>query len=264
MASHDPHEAPGMPAWLRGALFVASAAAAAAALRVTWDHPLFGVALLAAIAVYAGMRWRSHTRLVRMLREGDVHSVLGHWAGSMESTPHAETIAPLMTATAFAAFGRIDDARRALADAARGPAWDAALEHRLFLDVMLSTFEGDSSHARVQLARLTNLPVLSDGAVKKRVLELRKAVAALVRAFDHRPEPGDLVTLENAAEQSPLVHWAMRYAAAIVAIDEGRRDKARLLIEGAPRWPEESAFRSFHEELVGALGGAPASGEQTS
>jgi hypothetical protein len=85
------------------------------------------------------------------------------------------------------------------------------------------------------------------------VLQLREAVGALVRAFDHRAEPGDLSTLESAADQSPLVHWAMRYAAAIVAIDEGQKDRARTLLEGAPRWPEESAFRSFHEELVSAL-----------
>ena len=255
MASHDPHEQRESPGWLRIGLFLSSAAAAAAALHITWDHPLFGVALLAGLGVYLGLRWWSKTRLVRMLREGDVHRVLGHWAGSMESTPHAETIAPLMTATAFAAFGRIEDARRALADAARGPAWDAALEHRLFLDVLLSTFEGDSSNARIQLARLSTLPVQSGGAVKKRVLQLREAVGALVRAFDHRAEPGDLSTLESAAEQSPLVHWAMRYAAAIVAVDEGQKDKARALLEGAPRWPEESAFRSFHEELSSALGG---------
>jgi hypothetical protein len=111
MASHDPQEERPAPGWMRIGLFVSSAAAAAAALRITWDYPLFGVAILAGLGVYVGLRWWSKTRLVRMLREGDVHRVLGHWAGSMESTPHAETIAPLMTATAFAAFGRIEDAR---------------------------------------------------------------------------------------------------------------------------------------------------------
>ena len=41
----------------------------------------------------------------------------------------------------------------------------------------------------------------------------------------------------------------MRYAAAIVAIDEGKPEHARMLISAAPRWPDESAFRSFHDEI---------------
>jgi hypothetical protein len=243
--------------WWRAILFVASAGLAAALLRLAWAKPMVGVAM-AAGALILGLvvlwRWWTHTRLVRMLRRGDVHRVIAHWSDAMDSIPHADTMAPLLTATAFAAFGRISDARRALEAAARGPAWDAALEHRLFLDALLSTFEGDADRARVQVAQLNALPSPSRRDLRDRVTGLREAISALVRAFEHCAAPGDLAKLEAASETSPLVHWAMRYGAAIVAIDAGDLTKARALIQGAPSWPEESAFRSFHHEIVGALG----------
>ena len=45
----------------------------------------------------------------------------------------------------------------------------------------------------------------------------------------------------------------MRYAAAVIAVDAGDRVRARELIEGAPEWPKESAFRAFDEELRAQL-----------
>jgi hypothetical protein len=48
----------------------------------------------------------------------------------------------------------------------------------------------------------------------------------------------------------------MRYASAVIAIDEGNGEKARALLVGAPDWPSESAFRTFHEEIA-AHAGAP-------
>jgi hypothetical protein len=67
--------------------------------------------------------------------------------------------------------------------------------------------------------------------------------------------PTDMRLLERASRASPLVHWAMRYAAAVVAIDHGQVAQARKLLEAAPRWPEGSAFRSFHSELSGIVDG---------
>jgi hypothetical protein len=46
------------------------------------------------------------------------------------------------------------------------------------------------------------------------------------------------------------VFWAMRYAAAVVAIDRGDTGKATRLVAGAPPWPEESIFRTFHLEIA--------------
>ncbi|NUP07867.1 MAG: hypothetical protein HOW73_17605 [Polyangiaceae bacterium] len=239
---------------LRAAIFVLSAALFGAFLHAAWDRPYLLVPFAVIGVGFGVFRWWSHRRLVRMLRRGDVGEIIAHWSQSFDRIPHAETMAPLMTATAFAAYGRVDDARRALACAARGPAWDAALEHRLFLDVILSTFEGEGDHAAQQASKLNALPMPDRRDVQERVGTLRQAASALVRAFQHRAQPGDLTRLEAASENSPLVHWAMRYAAAIVAIDAGERDKARALIDGAPRWPTESAFRNFHDEITGLLG----------
>ena len=41
----------------------------------------------------------------------------------------------------------------------------------------------------------------------------------------------------------------MRYAAAVACIDSGKQSDARKLLEGAPEWPEASAFQAFHSEL---------------
>lgn len=234
-------------------MFVASAALFGALLHASWERPWLLLPVAAVALTLVVSRWWSHRRLVKMLRRGDVAEIIAHWARSFERIPHAETMAPLMTATAFAAYGRVNDARRALAAAARGPAWEAALEHRLFLDVILSTFEGNADAAQRRVAELAALPMPARGETRDRIDSLRKALGALVRAFQHRAEPEDLRRLETASETSPLIHWVMRYAAAIVAIDSGERDKARALIEGAPRWPNESAFRAFHDELNDVL-----------
>lgn len=238
---------------LRGVLFVASAALFAVLLHFGWQRPYLFIPVGILMIAFFALRWWSRRRFVSMLRRGDVSEIISHWAQSVDRIPHPETMAPLMTATAFAAYGRVEDARRAMAAAARGPAWDAAIEHRLFLDTILSTFEGDSEHARQQADKLSSLPMPNPKAARERVGALRQAVCALVRAFQHRAEPEDIGRLEAASERSPLVHWAMRYAAAIIAVDRGEELKARALIEGAPTWPAESAFRSFHDEISNRL-----------
>lgn len=242
---------------LRGVLFVLSAIAFAGVVKLLLGWSLVGGPLVLA-ALGGGFllwRWRRRTRLVRMLRRGEVNDLISSWTDRVEALPHSDTLAPLLTATAFAAYGRVEDAQRALRGAARGPAWEAALEHRLFLEVLLSTFEGETDAALASSARLSALPLPKPAHLRTRVENLREAVAALARAFVHRARPGDLERLERASEASPLVHWAMLYAAAIVAIDEGKLDHARALIAPAPRWPSESAFRSFHDQIEAHLAG---------
>ena len=72
----------------------------------------------------------------------------------------------------------------------------------------------------------------------------------MARAFAHTSVEGDRRVLSRAAAASPLVHWAMRYAGAVVAIDERRRDEAKSLLAGAPEWPAESAFHEYQKELL--------------
>ncbi len=205
------------------------------------------------VASVVAYRWHRRTKLVRMLRRGEVNEIISEWSDRFDALPHGETLAPLLTATAFAAYGRVDDARRALAHAARGPAWDAAIEHRLFLEVILNTFEGQGDAALSSSARLSTLPIPEARHLRDRVTSMREDSAALARAFAHRSRPGDLDRLERASEASPLVFWAMRYAAAVVAIDEGDLARAADLVAGAPNWPEISAFRAFHDEIEGEI-----------
>jgi hypothetical protein len=237
--------------WLQAALFVASAAAAAAVLHLAWARPVFTAALLGGAMAFLASRWLARRRLRKVLLSGDVRSVLERWSPSLERIPHPATMGPLMTATAFAAYGWVEKARAALATAERGPAWDAALEHRLFLDALLLTFEGDRDGALERASRLERLPLPPAGpALRDRVQMLRFAVGALARAFAHQSQPGDAELLVRASETSPLVFWAMRYAAAVVAIDRRDWTRASELLTGAPAWPAESTFRAFHDEIL--------------
>ncbi len=159
-------------------------------------------------------------------------------------------MAPLITATALAAHGLGERARRALTLARRGPAWEAALEQRLVLDTLLSVFDGEPEKGIESAAALERLPLPSSPFLRSRVASLRSAMGAFARAFAHRSSRGDLVTLKSAARQNPLVYWAMRYAAAVVSIDGGEPREAARLLAGAPRWPRDSAFAAFHEEIA--------------
>jgi hypothetical protein len=193
-------------------------------------------------------------RIRRLLESGDVHRVLRAWQRTMDRVPHPETMAPLMIATAYASHGWLEAARTALAHAVKGPAWDAAREQRLFIEALLSTFEGENQVAMQKAHELEQLPLpTSRPLMRRRVTQLRAGVAALVRAFGHQSDAADDKVLARAAVISPLVHWPMRYAEAIVAIDHGEQARARKLIQAAPEWPTQSAFASFHAELMGKL-----------
>jgi hypothetical protein len=79
---------------------------------------------------------------------------------------------------------------------------------------------------------------------------LRRGLAAMARAFAHTSRDDDARVLSRAASASPLVHWAMRYAGAIVALDTGHPSAVPALLAGAPAWPAESAFHEYHQELL--------------
>ena len=68
-------------------------------------------------------------------------------------------MAPLVAATALMSNGMTERARTALSRAQRGPAWEAALEHRLFVEVLADAFEGDRDRALQNAERLALLPL---------------------------------------------------------------------------------------------------------
>ncbi len=206
-----------------------------------------------ALVVFAVLAppWLLRRRTRRLLQSGDVRRVLGAWQITFERVAHPETMAPLLAATAYAAYGWLEAAHTALARSAKGPVWDAAIEQRLFVETLLDSFEGERERAVAKAEALCALPYPSSAGffVRRRVTLLRQGLSALARAFARKATPKDLSTLRRAGLSSPLVHWPMRYAQAIVAVDAGDRDHARALLEGAPQWPEESAFKAFDSEL---------------
>jgi len=221
------------------------------AARLVARDPRYALAVLAVVIAVAVPAMLSRRRMRRLLLSGDVPRILGIWQTSLRRVTHPETMAPLMTATAYAAYGFIDAARRSLSRAARGPAWDAAVEQRLFVEVLLDVYEGERDAAQKKAEELQWLPLPPTGFwMRRKIALLRRGIAALARAFAHASTRDDERTLSRVARSSPLVHWAMRYARAVVLVDLGRKDEAIELIASAPAWPEESAFRSFHDELV--------------
>ncbi len=236
---------------LGAVVFVLSAALAALALIYSWHYPLAGAFGLVGLLTAVGVRWVSRRRAARLLKSGDIKSVLQRWSPAMQRVPHPETMGPLLTATALAAYGWIERAREILGEAERGPAWDAAVEHRLFLDALLNTFEGQSATALAKADALQRLPLPSAMPfLVRRIRVLRAAVGALARAFAHTGLSGDRQLLLTASDASPLVFWAMRYGAAIMAVDACDYTQALLLLAKAPPWPQESCFRSFHQQIV--------------
>jgi hypothetical protein len=206
---------------------------------------LLGALLFAPILVG---RWRMR----QLLLSGDVERVIGAWEGSIAGLANRETMAPLLQATAYASYGWVDAARRALERAAKGPAWDAAFEQRLFVETLLDTFEGEREQAQRKAQVLETLPMPAAGPLaRRRIALLRRGLAAMARAFAHTSVAGDRSALARAAAASPLAHWAMRYAQAVVAVDAGDADRVRSLLSGAPAWPPESAFHVYHDELLG-------------
>jgi len=225
-------------------------------LRMASRDPVTGALFGVLVVLLLLPGFIARRRLREVLRSGDVRSVLRAWAGNLARLPYPETMGPLITAAAFASYGWVDQARTALERSARGPAWDAALEHRLFVETLLDAFEGDREAALSKASRLSSLPLPVAGPfMRGRVCSLRDALGAFARAFAHVSNPADMRLLERASKASPLVHWAMRYAAAVVAIDHGQVAHARKLLQAAPAWPEASAFRSFHSELTDIVDG---------
>jgi hypothetical protein len=234
--------------------FVASAALAALGVQLVLRAPLLALAFGVLALLVFMPQLLARRRVKRLLLSGDVDSVLGAWRTALDNVPHRETMAPLITATALAANGMVDRARAELARAAKGDAWEAALEHRLFVETLLDAFEGHRQEAVAKAELLSTLPLPAVGPfVRDRVTTLRAAAGALARAFARNPRKGDLDMLESAARRNPLVHWAMRYAAAVSYVDRGEASRARRMISQAPTWPAESAFHDFHAELLGRV-----------
>lgn len=234
----------------RWAPFVASAALVALGVHLTLQTPWLGAAFGALAVLVVVPQLRARRRVRKLLTSGDIHAVLGVWEAALANMPQREAMAPLVAATALASNGLVQPARSALERATQASAWEALIEHRLFVETLLDAFEGDRERAIQKANRLEKLPLPAGGPfARARIAELRVALSALARAFAHAPHQGDIQLLSAASRRNPMVHWAMRYAAVVACIDAGQPERARKLLSGAPAWPERSVFRAFHREL---------------
>lgn len=244
---------------MRSAFSLLSAAGTVAfAIHIGFSSPPLGLLLLLLVGVTQAPVLLRRARLRKLVRSGDLGAVLEAYHPTIEQLPHPETLGPLMVAAALAAHGMIARARRALDRAARGEAWEAALEQRRFVETLLEAFDGDRDRALEHAESIERLPLpIASASLRKRIVALRAALSALTRAFARKSGAGDAELLEAAAEQSPLVHWAMRYGAVVAYLERGDTSRARALLEHAPAWPSDSAFRAFQEELTALSQGGP-------
>ena len=236
-----------MALWLLSSVVIVACSA-----HIGLKSPPLGFLLLALFAVTQVPAALRQMRMRRLLRSGDLGAVLEAYHPAMSRLPHPETLGPLMVAAALAAHGMVDRARRALDKAVRGEAWEAAVEHRWFVETLLEAFDGDRGLALDRAESLEKLPVPpASAALQRRIVALRAALCALARAFARRSQGNDAELLIAASDNSPLVHWAMRYGAIVAFLERGDRERARELLTGAPEWPSESTFRAFQQELSG-------------
>lgn len=234
--------------------FILSAAWGALLLGLLVRDPRYVIplGLLTAAWVIPIMVQRHRER--RVLLGGNVARVLETWTPQLSRAPFPETMQPLMIGTAYAANGWTRAGREALARAARGPAWAAAYEQRLVLEIVLEALDGDRRFAVRRAAELAAMPLPPTSIfLRRRIAALRAGLAALARAFARVPHLDDYEVLLAGAKASPVFHWAFSYAAAVVAIDQRAPMAARHAIAGAPRWGEDSVFAEFQLEITSQI-----------
>lgn len=243
---------------LRSALgwvpFVLSALWAAIILRVVMHDLRYVLPLVALALLWAIPLLYIHRRQQTALARGDVPDVIEIWKPMLERTPYPETMQPILMATAYAANGWTEQSREAMARAHRGPAFDAAKEQRLVVEILCDAFDGDRARALRAADQLAAMEVPSAGLfLRRRIALLRQGLSATARAFNHCERQGDRATLLSARKASPLFHWAFTYAAAVVAIDEGESEIARALLADVPDWSPSSVFAEFQREITTEL-----------
>jgi len=207
-------------------------------------------ALLALLAVLYP-RWAERKRLDAIIASGDVRALLRAWKGTAATVAYPETSIPLMIATAYAAFGWVDEARKARAHLVEGPAFTASKDQVEFVDVLLEIYDGDREEA-LRRAELLASYESSSAAPKPtpRAKTIHRGLLAIARAFAHRATEDDRRVLAAARPPLPILAWPLRYAEAVAALDAGSPARAEELLRAAPAWPENSVFRTFHRELL--------------
>lgn len=241
---------------LRATIFVVSAALVAGLLRLGFAHPtwLLGGAIL--VSLLPLQRIVARRRLTRLLESGDVTRLLESWESLPNPSPRGLAAERLMRATALASYGWTVRARQLLEIQPEPHALTSGLEHRVFLEVLLSALEGNHDRSLAMALALNSLPLPEERALRHRTKVHREGAIALARAFARCGRTGDRELLRKAARQNPLLIWPMRYAEAQLGLQHGDRKRAKRLLRLAPAWPPQSVFRQWTVSLQRSLNGA--------
>ena len=89
----------------RALSFAAVALFALISARLVSQDLRYGAVVLFVALAFGVPAVLSRRRMRRLLLSGDVPRILGTWKGSLQRVTYPETMAPLMTATAYAAYG---------------------------------------------------------------------------------------------------------------------------------------------------------------
>jgi hypothetical protein len=230
--------------------FMASAAAVAYAIRLALagEWLLAGAFVLLVVPLSVAPEFLERRRRRAIYRTGSVAEIL---EAALREVQHSdqERIA-LQRALALAALGVTGPARLALQAWRHRHLDDDEHEQLLIVEVLIEAFEGEHTGAHGRAAALRSLPRPESPGRERRSRAIRECMGAIVRAFDGRAEQGDLELLLRGPEVLPLLHWVTRYAAAAVCAQRGARDAVATLLEGAPEWPQDSAFALLHRDLT--------------
>lgn len=238
--------------WIRGTVFVTSAAAVAALLDVGWREPALMWLALAALLVFPVRRYVARRNLDALLQSGDVTRLLNAWDSASRPAPYSNRPAErLIRATALASYGWTKRARQLL-DLAHGAPTEG-LEHRVFLEVLLTALEGDHTRSMQMALALSSLPLSTNPSANTRATLHRSAALALARAFAGCGTKADDEILDRAGRQNPVLFWPTRYARAQLGLQHGNPTPAKRLVRRAPSWPEQSVFRQLTRELSDAV-----------
>ncbi len=240
---------------LHVAVFVASAALVARVVYLGMEQPLWLLAGLALLLLLPVRRLVARRKLNQMLESGDVTKLLASWESLPNPSPRGLAAERLLRATALASYGWTVRARQLLEIQHEPHTLNTGLEHRVFLEVLLSALEGNHDRSLAMAMALNSLPLPEDRNVKQRAKTHREGALAMARAFAHCGRPGDRELLRRSSRQNPLLIWPMRYAEAQLSLQHGDNKQAQRLLRLAPPWPPQSAFRDLTQSLRQTLNG---------
>lgn len=238
---------------LRIAVFVASAALIARVVYLGLDNPRWLLAGLGLLLLIPAQRLLARRKLNQVLESGDVTRLLASWESLPNPSPRGLAAERLLRATALASYGWTVRARQLLEIQREPHTLNTGLEHRVFLEVLLSALEGNHDRSLAMAMALSSLPLPEDRTVRQRAKNHRDGALAMARAFARCGRPGDRELLRKSSRQNPLLIWPMRYAEAQLSLQHGDNAQAKRLLRQAPPWPPQSAFRHITSTLQQAL-----------